>query len=253
MKNGPVRGKPPIYPVEDVCNNGYDLLTTGATEGGGFEGEDNRLEELFASADEACEWMVNALGDFEIDFSEDVAPSANSPIGVYADLNTRSVEIYDSLTVLMDDANVYNGDYVHGDVFDVPGFEISNAGIQALRELPENLRDRALRRVSTEHALLITMEIINQARRIMIVGASDPHVSTAEPAYKLINEYALPKLIEEYSMLKDEYELRQNVSQSTLATVLEAVQSTQAVIPNFSGAGEDDDVIINSGLIKQTP
>ena len=243
-------GKPPIYPVEEICENGYTLLTEGITDGSGFDGEDTRLKDLFPTQADACEWMVDTLGDFEIDFSDEAVPIGQTPIGVYNDLNTRAVEIYDALVILMDDANVYNGDYVHTDVFDLPGFEITNTAIQAVRELPINLRERTIRRVSTEYSILITMEIINQARRILIVGASDPHVSTTEPAWELVNNYALPKLLEEYDLLKDESELRRTLAQTTVATVVEAVQNSQSGVPNYSGASEDNDVIINGALIE---
>lgn len=102
-----------------------------------------------------------------------------------------------------------------------PGLAVTPSLLRALRNMEPGLRETAVERISTEIALLRSLEKVNLARRVILAGASLPEVQ-ASPAREMVMEEALPLLESEARLLKDEYDLRTRAASSTAAAVIRA-------------------------------
>ena len=124
-----------------------------------------------------------------------------------------------------------------------PGLAVTPSLLLALRNLEPGLRESAVERISSEIALLRSMEKVNLARRVILAGASLPEVQ-ASPAREMILTEALPLLESEARLLKDEYDLRTRAASSTAAAVIradirnrEAAEASQDAVPTLPTTG----------------
>lgn len=221
-----------------VAAEGYRMLT----ESGGDATPDgalpSRLTEYWPSAEAAVNEILEITGETTITNARAVPPAGQPPRGLSAGMHEDARVRREALLEAVEESQFRVLGNEEMEKLGAPGLAVTPALLQALRNMPDGLRETAIERISHEIALLRSMEKVNLARRIILAGASLPEVQ-ASPARAIIMEEGLPLLETEARLLKDEYDLRTRAASSTAAAVIRAdIRRQQALEADGADAAD---------------
>ena len=209
-----------IRVYEGVASEGYRMLTeTG--ENGPASAIPSRLTEYWPTANSAVQDILDITGETTITNARSMPPAGQPPRGLSAAMHEDASKQKDRLNEVIEESHLRAISSQELQQLGGPGLAITPNLLRALRNMNPSLRESAIERISSEIALLRSMEKVNLARRIILVGASLPEVQTS-PAREMIIREGLPLLETEARLLKDEYDLRTRAASSTAAVVIRA-------------------------------
>ncbi|MYB33546.1 MAG: hypothetical protein F4X92_00145 [Gammaproteobacteria bacterium] len=165
------------------------------------------------------EEILDITGETTITNARATPPAGQPPRGLSAGMHEDASERREALAEAVEESLFRPLTAEEMEDLGAPGLAITPSLIRALRNMEPGLRESAVERISTEIALLRSLEKVNLARRVILAGASLPEVQ-ASPAREMIMQEALPLLESEASLLKDEYDLRTRAASSTAAAVI---------------------------------
>jgi len=209
-----------IRVYEDVAREGYRLLSEGG-DGGPAGALPARLTEYWPTASEAVQEILEITGETTIANARATPPAGQPPRGLSAGMHEDAFERKQALAQAVEESLFRVLAAEEMNALGAPGLAVTPTLLQALANMDARLRESAIERISSEIALLRSMEKVNLARRVILAGASLPEVQ-ASPAREMILQEALPLLESEASLLKDEYDLRTRAASSTAAAVIRA-------------------------------
>ncbi len=206
-----------ITVVEDIVTHGYEQIVD--LGGGGTElgTDDHRLGTIWPTAEAAVEAIQLLVGEYEFTDMRTTEPASLAPVGALPGMFLDAKVIKENIVAATTKGAVVSDAEIDG--MSVPGLAVNQTLIDALKNLPPGIRDAATNRIATELALINATEQVNLARRLIIVGSSDPNVA-ASPARNVINDEILPRLEAESRLLKDEFDLRDRIAKSTAFTLI---------------------------------
>ncbi len=237
-----------IKVVEEVVKHGHEQIAGGgsATGTGELGLEDDRLNAIWPDPQEAADAIIRYIGEYEFADMRKTAPSSTAPVGVLPDMYTEAKE----LKILIDSA-VSNSDILTEEELaemSIPGLSISQPVIDSLKNLPPIVRKAATERIATEFSLLLAMERINLARRLILIGSADPNVA-ASPARGVISGEILPRLEAELRLINSEFDVREKISKSTIIALLR--NDIQQQHRRISPSGTQSSKPVHGGAVKQ--
>ncbi len=236
-----------IHVVADVVKHGYELAVEDSGSGELGSG-DSRLKQVWPTAEQAATGVRDIIGEHQITNIRETAPEGRPGRGAVAPLHERAADIEKQIEEGLA-ANLANpGTAIDLGENQVSGLVINQTLIQALLELGPDARAAATTRIATEFALLRAMEEVNLARRLLLIGLSNPYVA-ASPAQDLILMVILPRLEQENQLLKDEFELRKQVAQSAASALTE--QHLRRRSGRLIDSGGRADTPLNDGAVLQ--
>ena len=206
-----------ITVVEDIITHGHSQIVGTAGDGSVLGTNDNRLATIWPSAEQAVEDVQRLVGEYMFTDMRTTEPASQAPIGALPGMFLDAKEIKDNITAALIKGAVVTDAEIKA--MSVPGLSVNQTLIDALKNLNPGVRESATNRIATELALINATEKVNLARRLVIVGSSDPNVA-ASPARNVINEEILPRLEAESRLLKDEFDLRDRIAKSTAFTLI---------------------------------
>ena len=235
-------GEPSIKLVSDVVEAGYEKLTEGLGDPIGEElgVNDQRLKVVFPDFTDAVEWITDAFGEFELTdvFVEGNVPSSKMGRGVMPSMFQEAKVINDKLIELTD-VNVDAITPADQELLTVPGLTISVNLLKVIQEIePADMRISYIERISTEFALLKTMEKLNFGRRLIHTGLMEPNIAAAVFPLKLLNLVTISNLDKAYEVLNDEYVLRQRIANSSAQKLITAY-GTKSTLSRGKLGGND--------------
>lgn len=204
----------------DVAREGYRLLSEGGVSGpaGALPA---RLTEYWPAPEKAVEEILDITGETTITNARSTPPAGQPPRGAAAGMHEDASKRKEALAEAIDQSFSRELTADEMEALGAPGLAVTPSLLRALRNMEPGLRETAVERISTEIALLRSLEKVNLARRVILAGASLPEVQ-ASPAREMVMEEALPLLESEARLLKDEYDLRTRAASSTAAAVIRA-------------------------------
>ena len=222
-----------IRVYEDVAREGYRVLAEGGASGppGALPA---RLTEYWPTAEKAVEEILDITGETTIANARSTPPAGQPPRGLSAGMHEDASERREALAEAVEESLFRPLQPAEMEALGAPGLAVTPSLLRALRNMEPGLRASAIERISTEIALLRSLEKVNLARRVILAGASLPEVQ-ASPAREMIMQEALPLLESEARLLKDEYDLRTRAASSTAAAVIRADIRRQEA----TGTGQD--------------
>ena len=231
-----------IRVYEGVAGAGYRMLTEG-TENAPAGALPARLTEHWPTAEQAVQEILEITGETTITNVRATPPAGQPPRGLSAGMHEDASERKQALAEAVEESLFRPLSTEEMEALGAPGLAVTPSLLLALRNLEPGLRESAVERISSEIALLRSMEKVNLARRVILAGASLPEVQ-ASPAREMILTEALPLLESEARLLKDEYDLRTRAASSTAAAVIradirnrEAAEASQDAVPTLPTTG----------------
>ena len=207
------KGQETIKVIADVVDSGYGMLADGA----GPSGEESRIKALWPSVDDARTWANDVLGEYIVSTDPDKAPESIQPVGIAPRVSKLTEELAQSLGELASGATEPDADNLKQ--LSGGGTTVTPALIRALKALPNGARSVYVERLASEMALAQAAEEIMLMRRILTSGVREPNIANT-PAWKNIQQWALPDLDREYRYLKDENALRREFVSNTATALL---------------------------------
>ncbi|MBK5944844.1 integrating conjugative element protein [Halorhodospira halophila] len=225
-------GQPPVEPVSDALDAGYQTIMQGAPAG-----DDTRMEVIWepepgnTTIDQIEEWTVGdpdtgepgVLGDSKLWIGEGEQSESVPGHGIVPQLDSERESVQDDMAELLqameDDALTED----HLDDLQAPGVGFTPQLAQALDEMPSQERQLAAGRLAQEISMARTMERALSVRRMLLTGRVEPTIARTGPAQDEIDD-ALDELDEEIENLMLEIEARRAVVSHTSEHLLQEGQ-----------------------------
>jgi integrating conjugative element protein (TIGR03755 family) len=212
-------GQEPIRVVYDVTRAGWNLLMNRevCASGGAGGGDDPpRIAALWSTPEAAADWTTKVIGDTVIRTTESNADGSQAGVGLINHHDKEAHDIEEQLMLLVNGgqlATIENLDKVSS-----PGTLISRQVIESIQARTPSEQPMLIAKLAGQVALERTVERALLARRMLLTGMRDPHVS-ATPAPKQLKSF-LADLEREIDNLLFESRIRQDVSAHTAELLL---------------------------------
>lgn len=215
-------GQPPVVLVGDTAKAGYNILlerapdnkssTTGTCSG-------SSICEQWVSPQAFSDWMVAVVGEEKIRTCVDCDKvDTQAGMGLAKQVGIEQVKIAEKLKELVESDNAPSQDDLKA-VSGGPGMLISRRVIESLRgEKPEE-QLVLIDRLSSEMAVVRTMERSMIARRAMLAGMKEPNIAQIGIAEESLETY-VDELTQEMENLLFEMEVRERVASNTTTFLL---------------------------------
>ncbi len=220
-------GQEPVRVVYDVARAGWNVLMNreSCAEGVASGGEEiPRIAEIWPSPEEAAEWTVRMLGDQVVRTVSSSADETQPGVGLLHPQDAEAQEVAEALQGL-----------VRGDTeptlealeaVTAPGTLITRQVIENIQARPASEQALLIGKIAGQVALERTVERALLARRMLVTGMRDPHVS-ATPAARQLQPF-LAELDQEIDNLLFETRVRKEIASRTAELLLEDEGSRRA-------------------------
>ena len=217
----------PCRPVDDVVKAGVDIAFKESFSEKVKKGErKNWIQNTFKDADDAEEWIKETLGTVEYGTCKKcVQFSSVAGKGVYDDIAKESLKLSDKINKIVDKNKIPSRDDLLA--ISVNDMFIDENIVYALRDEKIH-RQIFISRISDDLALMKIVDKLLAARRILIVGKSDPKFQSVSMNQKIIDE-RLKLISEEISILKEELELKKAARGDVLVKLLDRFKLRRSV------------------------
>jgi integrating conjugative element protein (TIGR03755 family) len=213
-------GQEPVRVVFDVTRAGWNVLmnrescATGAASGGGEEPP--RITEIWPSPEEAAEWTVKVLGD-EVVLTVSTGSDETQPgVGLLNHHDAEATKVAEFLQGLV--AGSTPPTLENLEEVTAPGTVITRQVIETIKAQPASEQAIFIRKIAGQVALERTVERALLARRMLLTGMRDPHVS-ATPAPRQLQPF-LAELEREIDNLLFETRVRKEIASRTAELLL---------------------------------
>ncbi len=213
-------GQEPVRVVYDVTRAGWNVLmnrescAAGGAPGGGEETP--RIAEIWPSPEEAAEWTLRVLGD-EVVRTVSTGPDETQPgVGLLNHHDAEATKVAELLQALVEGSTPPTLENLE---------EVTAPGTVLTRQVIETVQARAaaeqalfIGKIAGQVALERTVERALLARRMLLTGMRDPHVS-ATPAPRQLRPF-LDELEREIDNLMFETRVRKEIASRTAELLL---------------------------------
>jgi integrating conjugative element protein (TIGR03755 family) len=220
-------GQEPVRVVYDVTRAGWNVLMNreSCAEGATSGGEDTpRIAEIWPSPEEAAEWTVRVLGDQVVRTVSSSADETQPGVGLLHPQDGEAQEVAEALQELVDGGTEPTLEAL--EAVTAPGTLITRQVIESLQARPASEQALLIGKIAGQVALERTVERALLARRMLVTGMRDPHVS-ATPAARQLQPF-LAELDREIDNLLFETRVRKEIASRTAELLLEDEGSRRA-------------------------
>ncbi|WP_207123932.1 integrating conjugative element protein [Halorhodospira abdelmalekii] len=221
-------GQPPIEPVGDTLDAGYQTIMQGAPNG------DTRMETIWdpepgnTAMDEIQGWVVGdpdtgepgVLGDSRIWVADAEQNESLPGQGIVPKLEAEYEEVQDDMADLLQAIEDGSLTEDHLDDLQAPGIGFTPQLARALDEMSAQERQLIAGRLAQEISMARTMERALSVRRMLLTGRGEPAIARAGPAQDEVDE-AIHELESEIENLMLESEARRAVVSHTSKHLLQ--------------------------------
>lgn len=220
----------PCKPVEDVVKAGVDIaFKKSLEEKVNPEERKSWIKNVFKDADDAEKWITETIGSVEygtckscVQYNEIVGK------GVYDDIAKESLQFADKISDLVEKNKIPSRkDLLSISVNDM---FIDENVIFALRDERVH-RGTFISRIADDLALMKVVDKLLAARRVLLVGKSDPEFQSVTMNKDIIKE-RLDLISEEIRMLKEELELKEAARGDVVVQLLDRFKLKRTVDVN---------------------
>ncbi len=218
----------PVRVVYDVTRAGWNVLmnretcAAGASPDGGEETP--RIAEIWPSPEEAADWTVRVLGE-EVVRTVSAEPDETQPgVGLLNHHDAEAREVGELLQALVGGGSPPSLENL--EAVTAPGTVITRQVIESLQARPAAEQALLIGKLAGQIALERTVERALLARRMLLTGMRDPHVS-ATPAPRQLQPF-LAELEREIENLLFETRVRKELSSRTADLLLRDEGSRRA-------------------------
>ncbi|GEA09146.1 integrating conjugative element protein [Alteromonas sp. KUL42] len=213
-------------PVIDVIQEGYARNSSGGTQSNSGEPMIGWVEQIWASARDAQDWIVSVVGDVKYATCQECTKLSEIPgYGVYGYIADEASTVRELLIQIVEsDATPSIDDLKSVSSNDVL---IGEGVIMALRD-ETVMRGLFVDRVSQDVALLRVVDQLLAARRILIAGRGDANFSSV-PKNNEIIDAKINMVSDEVMMIKEELELKRVARGDAVATLLGRYETRKAI------------------------
>ncbi len=212
-------GQEPVRVVYDVTRAGWNVLMNreSCAEGAAPGGEETpRIAEIWATPEEAADWTVKVLGD-EVVRTVSTTPDETQPgVGLLNHHDTEARKVAETLQGLVTGATPPTLEAL--EEVTAPGTVITRQVIESIQARPGSEQALFIGKFAGQVALERTVERALLARRMLLTGMRDPHVS-ATPAPRQLQPF-LAEIEREIDNLMFETRVRKEISSRTAELLL---------------------------------
>ncbi|HCI8486965.1 TPA: integrating conjugative element protein [Klebsiella pneumoniae] len=223
------KGQAAIRPTHDIARAGYNILNKQAADSSASISEsacNGALCRKYKNGDEAAQVVASVLGDRSIRTCKsgnecasgglENEPGTTTPgTGFTPMLDETTQKNYEVLVELVNGSLPVNAANLAK--LKTGGLTVTRGVVQALKDDPDNTA--LVQRLASELAMADTVATAFGMRRMLTAGQSEPHVAEQQEALTEA-ERRLEFLDWEIVALKNEMELRKQISNNTIVTAL---------------------------------
>jgi integrating conjugative element protein (TIGR03755 family) len=214
------QGQAPIQVVYDITRAGWNTLMNREVCAQGtatVTGDDKpRLAEVWATPEAAAEWTVNVIGDTVVRTTSDSPDESRAGVGLLNYHDKEATAIAEKLQALVSGATPLTLE--HLEAVTSPGTLISRQVIESIQARAPAEQTLFVTKLAGQVALERTVERALLARRMLLTGVREPHVS-ATPAPKQLRSF-LADLEREIDNLLFESRIKKEISARTAELLL---------------------------------
>lgn len=224
-------GQPPVVVVGDTAKAGYNILlerapdnrsSTIGTCGG------SSICEQWTSPQAFSDWMVAVVGEEKIRTCVDCDKvDTQAGMGLAKQVGIEQIKIAEKLEELVASDSAPSKDDLRA-VSGGPGMLISRRVVESLRGEKAEEQLVLIDRLSSEMALVRTLERSMIARRAMLAGMKEPNIAQNDIAGESLQTY-VDELGQEVENLLYEMEVRERVASNTTTLLLRRDMSRKQV------------------------
>lgn len=246
MRGG--KGQPPLQPVTDASKQGFKHLggsssTTGSSGGGSLK---PRLNQVFADANTAADWITSVVGDQSAQTCEGCKPGGVIGVGLHPEFVEQYDDVRDKLLNLVYSTSPPGKTSL--DQVAAPGVAVSRGLIEALRQFPRSEQVAASEKLASEIALARAIEKALIGRQILLAGLKQPEVQGYKIAADAVRESAV-QMEKEIDNLLYEHRVRKEVVSNTAGVILAREEARRrAALVSPVAPRRDPDTLQDGGI-----
>ncbi|HHO0851934.1 TPA: integrating conjugative element protein [Escherichia coli] len=247
-------GQPAIKPTHDLAKAGFNILNKQpVTSNGGVSGSscNGSLCQKYKTSEEAAEAVVKVLGDRAIRTCSEASecssgglenePGASSAgVGFSPMLEETTKENMEALVKLVNGSLEPNATNLA--TLKTGDLAVSRGVIQALKDDPDNVA--LVQRLASELAMSETITTALGMRRMLMAGQSEPNAADQTMALDE-SDRRLEFLDRELLALKNEMEIRKEISNNSILMALTRQESREADHGLRQSTQQNDDAVQN--------
>ena len=218
-------GQPPIEPVRDVTEAGWNLALNRPPDATGpYTGAPVRLSELFPTKTHAGDYAVEALGDLRVSTCDGCTRQSIPGHGLLPKYDLIRQGVATDLTALLGATTVPT--YAELQAVSAPGVGISATIIETLRQLPRDEQAILAARLAYEVGVARTLEQALAIRRLLLAGKRVPEVASYTAATEAVDQ-AVTELEREIDGFLYEQRVRKEITTNTAGAVIARANQIQ--------------------------
>ncbi|MFV0476955.1 MAG: integrating conjugative element protein [Parahaliea sp.] len=227
-------GQPPIKVVEDAAKAGYNITLNRdpADESGvlPLACDDSAICKQWTTPQAMADWVTGVIGDKHVQTCQEAGcekTRTKAGLGLNREVERETKQIQNDMDVLV----ALNRPPTKDELAAVSGGEtmkITRNVMEALREEGPAEQAMITRRLASEMAVSRTVEKAMLARRALLAGKAEPNIDKTEEA-QIELAGTVQELEQEIDNLLYEMEVRQKISTSTAAALLERGEISQSL------------------------